>query len=271
MQLRTRHLSQTAAPLHDQVREDLYERVRSGEFRPGDVLPNEARLCEEYGVSRITIRRAIGDLCAENVLFRRHGVGTFVADPVAAMQSVQLRGQLNDVLAYDRRVRFKFLKRTEGTAGKPPEVAAAFGAGRATAVIQCLVEVEGEIFSAGQFHLPLEDASPLRPADFSTRTQPILRICERLGRTLSRAHQITVAAAADPDVAALLRVPDGSPVMVVLRTYYDMDDEPIAVVIAHCHPARYRVEIAFQSIAAGTSRGRIKITRRAPPRRRHGA
>ena len=260
-----RHLNQTAAPLHDQVRGDLYERVHSGEFRPGDVLPNEGRLCEEYGVSRITIRRAIGDLCADNVLFRRHGVGTFVADPVAALQSVQLRGQLNDVLAYDRRVRFKFLERTEKALQKPAEVAAAFGADRVTSTIHSLVEVKGEIFSAAQFHMPAEDAAHLRSADFSTRKQPILCIAERLGRPLRRAHQITVAAAADQRVAELLRVADGSPVMVVLRIYFDMDDQPLAVVVAHCHPARYRLEIAFQSPSASAPHRRIK--RRSQPRR----
>jgi GntR family transcriptional regulator len=264
-----RYSNDAASPLHDQVRRDLYERVRSGEFRPGAILPNESKLCDEYGVSRITIRRAIGDLCAENVLFRRHGVGTFVADPVAALQSVQLRGHLNDVLAYDRRVRFKFLERTEKTNHKPPEVSAAFGPDRATSVIHSLVEVDGEIFSAVQFHLAAEDAGLLRPTDFSTHTQPIVRISERLGRPLWRANQITVAAAADSRIAGLLRVADGSPVMAVLRTYFDADDEPLAVVIAHCHPARYRLEIAFQSPSAGLRRNTIR--RRVPSRRDGGA
>lgn len=263
-----RHLNEAAAPLHDQVRRDLYERVRSGEFRPGSLLPNESKLCDEYGVSRITIRRAIGDLCAENVLVRRHGVGTFAADPVEALQAVQLRGQLNDVLAYDKRVRFKFLERTESAAHRPAEVTAAFGADRTTSIIRCLVEVDGEIFSTGQFHLAAEDAKPLRPADFSTHTQPILRISERLGRPLWRAHQITVAAAADQRIAGLLRIADGSPVMVVMRTYFDVGDEPIAVVVAHCHPERYRLDIAFQSPSAGLRRNSIK--RRAPPRRSDG-
>ena len=261
-----RHPAHDAAPLHDQVRWDLYERVRSGEFKPGGALPNEQKLCAEYGVSRITIRRALGDLCTENILFRRHGIGTFVADPVAATQSVQLRGQLGDVLAEDRRVRFKFLERIDLAPYRPAEVVAAFGADRPTSITHCLVEVKGDVFSAAQFHLPVEDMAPLRPADFSTRTQPILRICERLDRPLWRAHQVTFAAAADRRVADLLGVADGSPVMAVLRTYYDSDDAPLAVVLAHCHPARYRVEVAFRSPTAGGRNTRIK--RRPQSRRR---
>ncbi len=260
-----RHLNETSAPLHDQVRRDLYERVRSGEFRTGAMLPNESKLCDEYGVSRITIRRALGDLCSENILFRRHGIGTFVADPVAALQSVQLRGQLNDVLAYDKRVRFKFVDRTDQPIQRPSEVSSTFGDTCATSAIHCIVEIDGEIFSTAHFHLPVEDAAPLRTADFSTSTQPILRIAERLDRPLSRAHQITLAAAADKAVADDLHVVAGTPVMVVSRTYYDIDDEPLAVVVAHCHPARYRLEIAFQSLSGGARGGRIR--RRTPPHR----
>jgi hypothetical protein len=74
-----------------------------------------------------------------------------------------------------------------------------------------------------------------------------------------------VAAAADQRTAELLRVADGSPVMVVLRTYFDIDDQPLAVVVAHCHPARYRLEVAFQSPSAGAPHRRIK--RRSQPRR----
>jgi len=258
---------QLSGPLHEQVRRDLYERVRAGEFLPRSAIPNEERLCAEYGVSRITIRRAIGDLCAENVLLRRHGVGTFVADPAAAMQSVRLRGQLGDALAYDKRVRFKFRERIEGCKEVRPEIAASLGAGTRPTCVRCIVEVKGEVFAAVDFYLAADDALRMRRIDFSTHEQPIVRIAERLDRPLWRAHQTMVAAAADARVATVLNLAEGGPVMEVVRTYFDADERAIAVIVALCHPERYRVEVEFQSFGASSASTRIKRRKTFPSSR----
>ena len=66
------------APKHQQLREIL-EDVCINYLNPGDMLPGERVLEEQYGVSRITVRRAIGDLVASGKLRRARGKGTFVA------------------------------------------------------------------------------------------------------------------------------------------------------------------------------------------------
>ena len=65
-------------PKHEQLRSILESRI-AAEYSPGDPLPGERALEEEYGVSRITVRRAIGDLVAAGRLRRVRGKGTFVA------------------------------------------------------------------------------------------------------------------------------------------------------------------------------------------------
>src|SRR5690554_3529397 len=65
--------------LHEQVRRDLLERIRSNEFAVGDMLPSEEALCNHYGVSRITIRRAVSELVADFYVTRKRGVGTIVS------------------------------------------------------------------------------------------------------------------------------------------------------------------------------------------------
>lgn len=66
-------------PLYQQIYEDIKSSIESGKYKEGDKLPTEQELSEKYGVSRITIRRAIGDLCANEYLLSRQGVGTFVS------------------------------------------------------------------------------------------------------------------------------------------------------------------------------------------------
>lgn len=65
-------------PLYQQVMEDIRDKVDSGKFVPGDKIPSEPELSEEYSVSRITIRRAVSELVDDGYLVKRQGKGTFV-------------------------------------------------------------------------------------------------------------------------------------------------------------------------------------------------
>lgn len=60
-------------PLYYMIKEDIKRKIHEGELKPGEVLPTESRLCEEYNASRVTIRRAINELISENILDRGFG------------------------------------------------------------------------------------------------------------------------------------------------------------------------------------------------------
>lgn len=60
-------------PLYFVIKENLKSQIEEGKYKAGDVLPTESRLCEEYGASRVTIRRAINELIHEDVLERGFG------------------------------------------------------------------------------------------------------------------------------------------------------------------------------------------------------
>jgi GntR family transcriptional regulator len=66
-------------PLYTQVKDLLVRRMVSGEWRPGDILPSESRLAAEFGVSQGTVRKALDEMAAQNLLVRRQGRGTFIA------------------------------------------------------------------------------------------------------------------------------------------------------------------------------------------------
>ncbi|MDO5688913.1 MAG: GntR family transcriptional regulator [Tissierellia bacterium] len=71
-----------STPLYQQLCEALTQSIQNGEYRVGDRIPSEAKLTELYGVSRITVRTAVEKLCAENVLIKKHGKGTYVSAPL---------------------------------------------------------------------------------------------------------------------------------------------------------------------------------------------
>lgn len=83
---------QSALPLYYQIKQNLLELVESGKFAPGDLLPAEGEMGEFYGVSRLTVRQAVGELVREGVLVRERGRGTFVAKPKTTHMMVRSSG-----------------------------------------------------------------------------------------------------------------------------------------------------------------------------------
>ncbi|MBI3043170.1 MAG: GntR family transcriptional regulator [Betaproteobacteria bacterium] len=68
-----------SGPLYEEVRDEITRGLVSGEWKHGELIPSESDLAKRFGVSKGTIRRALDELVAENILVRRQGRGTFVA------------------------------------------------------------------------------------------------------------------------------------------------------------------------------------------------
>lgn len=68
-------------PLYVQLMEEVEKSIRSGEYKPGDRLMTEAEMAKKYGVSLITVRKAIGSLTEKGLVVRKQGKGTFVVRP----------------------------------------------------------------------------------------------------------------------------------------------------------------------------------------------
>lgn len=69
-------------PLYERVRQAIASSITDGTYGPGDRLPSEARLAEDLGVNRLTVRRAIEELARAGVVESRQGSGTYVSAPI---------------------------------------------------------------------------------------------------------------------------------------------------------------------------------------------
>jgi len=67
-------------PAYLQVKTFIQQHISSGEWRPGDPVPSEATLMQQFGISRMTVNRALRELTAEGMVTRVQGSGTFVAE-----------------------------------------------------------------------------------------------------------------------------------------------------------------------------------------------
>lgn len=80
-----------SSPQYARIKDALRQRIESGELCPGDRVPSENQLVGEFGVSRMTARRALLELAEEGLLQRTQGLGTFVADlrPVSSITQIR--------------------------------------------------------------------------------------------------------------------------------------------------------------------------------------
>src|SRR3990172_1738207 len=90
-------------PLYYQLKAIIEERIESGEWAPGAQAPSERELCEQFKISRITVRQALAELVVEGRLTRDQGRGTFVAKPRIEQQLTQLTGFTQDMQARGQR------------------------------------------------------------------------------------------------------------------------------------------------------------------------
>ena len=81
---------QGKSPLYYKIMELIEARIEAGEFKASEQIPSELQLCEEFNVSRITIRRAIDELVKKGLLEKKQGLGTYVSAPRINFFSIDL-------------------------------------------------------------------------------------------------------------------------------------------------------------------------------------
>lgn len=106
-------LNQNAlTPLYEQLKNAIKEDIQAQIYRPGDRMPSEAELEEKYQVSRITVRRAVKELCEEEILVRKQGKGTFVLSCGVQSRFDQLAGFHDSMESQGRAVRTEILEKS---------------------------------------------------------------------------------------------------------------------------------------------------------------
>jgi GntR family histidine utilization transcriptional repressor len=91
-----------AVPIFQRIKDYLSGEIAAGRWKAGDMVPSEQALVRQFGVSRMTVNRAVRELSAENVLTRRQGAGTFVAPQKYQATLVEIRNIADEIRARGR-------------------------------------------------------------------------------------------------------------------------------------------------------------------------
>ncbi|MBI0329406.1 GntR family transcriptional regulator [Burkholderia plantarii] len=213
-------------PLYEQIKDALRARILDGSYAPHSRMPSESELCLMYGVSRITVRQALGDLQKEGLVFRLHGKGTFVSKPKAFQNVASLQGfaEAMSSMGYEIVNQLRSLR----TVKADRRVAAKLGLpeGASVTEIHRVRLLNREPVSLEVTWVPEALGRRLANADLATRD--IFLILENdCGVPLGHADLSIDAILADDDIVAALRVEDGSPVLRIERLTHDEAGRPV--------------------------------------------
>ncbi len=220
-------MSPTFSPLYQQIKALITQSLQSGEWKPGELIPSEVELAGRYKVSQGTVRKAIDELAAENLVVRRQGKGTFVASHNEA------------------RAHFRFLKLMpdEGVPPQPghdylevkriraaAEVARLLDlkAGDAVVYIKRLMTFGGVPTILEELWLPGQLFKGLTAERLAEYKGPMYGLFEsEFGTRMIRASEKIRAVAADAGAAHYLKVAEGTPLLCVDRTSFTYGDKAV--------------------------------------------
>jgi GntR family transcriptional regulator len=222
-------------PLYAQVRERLVERIRSGVWKPGQLIPNEFEIAAEFGVSQGTARKAISALAAEQLLTRRQGRGTFVVEHTPAEVLFRFFNMFDEmgaaVIPDSRDSRCSVLQPTE-----EERIALALEADARIVRITRTRMRAGKPFIAETIALPEGRFPGL--AGRAEIPNTLYDLFQRsYGIIVTRTNDRLSAVAAEEGVAATLMLPVGAPLLKIDRIAFSLDDEPIEWRVSLCHLA----------------------------------
>jgi len=222
------------SPLYRQIADLLTRSLQAGEWKPGEAIPSENELALRYRVSQGTVRKAIDDLSASNLLVRRQGKGTYVATHAEEQTRFRFLRLAPDSAPGAPRPgeREPLSRRFLGCSRQraPADVARAIGlrGGEAALQVRRLLYFRGRPVVLDDIWLPATLFKGLTSTRLSAYQGPMYGLFEaEFGVRMVRAEEQIRAVAADPDTAGLLELAPGAPLLSVERVAYTYGDRPV--------------------------------------------
>lgn len=223
-------LAPAFSPLYQQIKSLILQSLQSGEWKPSSAIPSELELAARYKVSQGTVRKAIDELAAENLLIRKQGKGTFVA--THAEQQVQYRflklkpdaGDLGSEGPAQRRI--IDCKRVRAST----EVAKALALKTTDPVLQVrrVLAFAGVPTILEDLWLPGAPFKGLTAERLNDYNGPMYGLFEsEFGVRMVRADEKIRAVLPNPDQCALLQIQAKTPLLSVERIAYTYNDTPM--------------------------------------------
>lgn len=219
--------SPTFSPLYQQIKALITQSLQSGEWMPGELIPSEVELAARFKVSQGTVRKAIDELAAENLVVRRQGKGTFVSTHHEERAHFRfLRLAPDEGVPHHPESRFLEVKRMRA----PAEVARLLElkSGDAVVYIKRVMVFDAEPTIVEELWLPGQIFKGLTAERLVEYKGPMYGLFEsEFGTRMIRATEKLRAVPADASAAEQLKVAEGTPLLCAERVSYTYGDKAV--------------------------------------------
>ena len=209
------------------IKQHINEALRQGKWKHGQKMASESQLAERYDVSIGTVRRAVGELVAENILVRQQGRGTFV---VSHTRDYMLNAffRIVDRAGHKELPTLSMFSMKRGRADTETARQLQLRPRAPVIEIETLLSLQGKPTILDRMRLPPALFPDISERLFSKRDGTIYGLFqERFGITVVRTEEYITAVAADERQGRLLGVEAGAPLLRVSRTAYRYKDLPV--------------------------------------------
>lgn len=244
-------------PLYHQVKNILVDLILTRELKPKDQLPAEALLAEQYGVSKATIRQALGELEQEGFLYRMQGRGTFVAIPPVDLGPSHLDSFTLQMKERGFRSSSQVIEQVVIPAEDELAEKMSVSEGARLLRLKRLRFANDEPMGIQTSHIPLDLAPGLEERDFRKETSLYAVLRESHGLIPVRAHETHWAVRLEKEQAEILGTEPGAAALSSRRLTLLMFGRPMEFVISLMRGDRYKVVLELSSTRTATRTGRM--------------
>ncbi len=226
-------------PMYAQIQTQLLEMIRSGQLLAGDPLPSEEELSGVYGVSRMTSRQALQSLKNQGFVKRYKGRGSFVTQPKMEKDIMHLSGFTAEMRSLGIKTKSQLLAVETISAGDEVAARLALPADAPVFRLYRLRLADDIPVAIEESYLPAAKFPGIQKIDF-VRHSLYQTLHERYSIRFGVADEILEARAATRHESELLEIPPRSPLLVISRTLWSADNEPVETAHSYYRGDRYR-------------------------------
>ncbi|MDR3241297.1 MAG: GntR family transcriptional regulator [Lactobacillaceae bacterium] len=228
------------APIYIQIHDELKEAIDSGRWAAGDRIPSERELSEQFGVSRMTLRQAVMLLVDENYLERRVGSGTFVAT-ARVQESLDSNSSFTEMMAAaGKQASSKVI--TYKSATPTPQEANELKLNSGESVLRMERVRYGDAEPIA-FEVASVPAKLLKGVAKETVTASLYQALTSNGLIVGQARRILTAGMAQEQVAELLEIRTGEPVLIMNQLTSDINGVPFEFVRTQYVGSRFEFQL----------------------------
>lgn len=231
----------SSGTLHAQLYEELLSQIRAGKWGPGAKIPTEVQLIDLYGVSRMTVRRALEDLRRDGVVERKPALGTFVREQPLTAKIPGLHSLTDEILQLGMTPGSRLLARSTVPASAEIAEQLELRAGTPVLHLDRVRTANGRAFYVAESFINIERFPVLADQDYADPELSLLQTYrDFLGLEVERMTQLLSAAGAPSLVAEELEIKVGSPVLRFERSIYLHGGHPVEHVKAYFRGESYK-------------------------------